>query len=461
MSSFSLTSKSLKYDKVLQVRLKADTPVPLGTSDKLMEKILFKYINVPDQYKIDTYIKNGGYRALPKALKEHSPGDLIEMVKKSGLRGRGGAGFPAGLKWGFVPKDSPKPKFLLCNADEGEPGTFKDRWLIEKDPHQLIEGIIISSYAIGAHRSFIYIRGEFAFGAERLENAINEAYQKGYLGKNILGTDFDLDLEVYRGGGAYICGEETSLMESIEGNRGNPRLKPPFPASVGVYKNPTVINNVETLSNVPHIVLNGADWYAKIGMPKSTGTKIFSLSGHVNKPGNYELPMGTSLRELIYDYGGGIKDDRKLKAVIPGGVSTPVLTSQSLDVKMDFESLFEAGSLLGSGAVIVMDETTCMVKVAYRLSKFYEHESCGKCVPCREGTRWIRMIMERIENGKGKEEDIDLLLDICGNIEGKTVCPMGDAAVVPIMSTIQKFRDEYEYHIKNKKCMVDLGARFV
>ncbi len=422
---------------------------------------MFKYIDVPDQYKIDTYIKNGGYRALPKALKEYSPPDLIEMVKKSGLRGRGGAGFPTGLKWGFVPKDSPKPRFLLCNADEGEPGTFKDRWLIEKDPHQLIEGIIISSYAIGAHRSFIYIRGEFAFGAERLENALKEAYHKGYLGKNIEGSGFDLDLEVYRGGGAYICGEETSLMESIEGERGNPRLKPPFPASVGLYQNPTVINNVETLSNIPHIVLNGADWYAGIGMPKSTGTKIFSLSGHVKSPGNYELPMGTPLRELIYDYGDGIKDDRKLKAVIPGGVSTPVLTSQLLDVKMDFESLFEAGSLLGSGAVIVMDKTTCMVKVAYRLSKFYEHESCGKCVPCREGTRWIRMIMERIENGKGRKEDIDLLLDVCTNIAGKTVCPMGDAAVVPIMSTIQKFRDEYEYHIKNKKCMVNLETRLV
>jgi NADH-quinone oxidoreductase subunit F len=430
-------------------------------NEKLMEKILFKYIDVPGQHKIDTYVKSGGYRALPKALKEHSPDDLIEMVKKSGLRGRGGAGFPAGLKWSFVPKDSPKPKFLLCNADEGEPGTFKDRWLIEKDPHQLIEGIIISSYAIGAHRAFIYIRGEFAFGAERLEDAIKEAYQKGYLGKNILGSGFDLDLDVYRGGGAYICGEETSLMESVEGNRGNPRLKPPFPASVGVYKNPTVINNVETLSNIPHIILNGANWYASIGMPKSTGTKIFSLSGHVNKPGNYELPMGTPLRELIYAHGGGIKDDRNLKAVIPGGVSTPVLTSQSLDVKMDFESLFEAGSLLGSGAVIVMDETTCMVKVAYRLSRFYEHESCGKCVPCREGTRWIRMIMERIENGKGREEDVDLLLDICSNIAGKTVCPMGDAAVVPIMSTIEKFRDEYEYHIQNRKCLVDLGARFV
>lgn len=428
---------------------------------KSMEKILFKYIDVPDQYKIETYIGNGGYQALPKALKEYSPNDLIEMVKKSGLRGRGGAGFPTGLKWGFVPKDSPKPKFLLCNADEGEPGTFKDRWLIEKDPHQLIEGIIISSYAIGAHRSFIYIRGEFAFGAERLESAIKEAYQKGYLGENILGSGFDLNLEVYRGGGAYICGEETSLMESIEGKRGNPRLKPPFPASVGLYQSPTVINNVETLSNIPHIVLNGADWYAQMGVPKSTGTKIFSLSGHVKRPGNYELPMGTPLRELIYNYGGGIKEDRKLKTVIPGGVSTPVLTSQLLDVKMDFESLFEAGSLLGSGAVIVMDETTCMVKVAYRLSKFYEHESCGKCVPCREGTRWIRMIMERIENGKGREEDIDLLRDICSNIAGKTLCPMGDAAVVPILSTIEKFREEYEYHIRNKKCMVSLGTRFV
>jgi len=426
-----------------------------------MEKILFKHIDVPDQYRIDTYIKNGGYRALPKALKEHSPDELIEMVKKSGLRGRGGAGFPAGMKWGFVPKDSPKPRFLLCNADEGEPGTFKDRTLIEKDPHQLIEGIIIAAYAIGAHRAFIYIRGEFCFGANRLEEAIGECYQKGYLGKNILGSGFDLDLSIYRGGGAYVCGEETSLMESIEGNRANPRLKPPFPAAVGLYQNPTVINNVETLSNLSHIILNGGDWYAGLGMPKSTGTKIFSLSGHVNKPGNYELPMGVTLKELIYEHGGGIKDGRNLKAVIPGGVSTPVLTADSVDVKMDFDSLYEAGSLLGSGATIVMDETTCMVKVAYRISKFFEHESCGKCVPCREGTRWIRQIMGRIENGKGREEDIELLRDICANIAGKTVCPLADGAVVPITSTIEKFRDEYEYHIRNKKCMVDLGQRFV
>lgn len=426
-----------------------------------MEKILFKYIDIPDQYRIDTYIKNGGYQALPKALKEHSPDELIEIVKKSGLRGRGGAGFPAGMKWGFVPKDSPKPRFLLCNADEGEPGTFKDRTLIENDPHQLIEGIIIAAYAIGAHRAFIYIRGEFYFGAKRLEEAIEGCHQKGYLGKNILGSGFDLDLSIYRGAGAYICGEETSLMESIEGNRANPRLKPPFPASVGLYKNPTVINNVETLSNLPHIVLNGGEWYASIGMPKSTGTKIFSLSGHVNKPGNYELPMGVTLRELIYEHGGGIKNNRQLKAVIPGGVSTPVLTADLLDVKMDFDSLYEAGSLLGSGATMVMDETTCMVKVAYRISRFFEHESCGKCVPCREGTRWIRQIMGRIENGKGREEDIELLRDICTNVAGKTVCPLADGAVVPITSTIDKFRDEYEYHIKHKKCMVDLGDRFV
>ena len=426
-----------------------------------MEKILFKHIDVPDQYRIDTYIKNGGYRALPKALKEHSPDELIEMVKKSGLRGRGGAGFPAGMKWGFVPKDSPKPRFLLCNADEGEPGTFKDRTLIENDPHQLIEGIIIAAYAIGAHRAFIYIRGEFYFGAKRLEQAIRECYEKGYLGKNILGSGFDLDLSVYRGAGAYVCGEETSLMDSIEGNRANPRLKPPFPASVGLYQNPTVINNVETLSNLSHIVLNGGEWYANIGMPKSTGTKIFSLSGHVNKPGNYELPMGVTLRELIYEHGGGIKNGRKLKAVIPGGVSTPVLTADLIDVKMDFDSLYEAGSLLGSGATIVMDETTCMVRVAYRISKFFEHESCGKCVPCREGTRWIRQIMGRIENGKGREEDIELLRDICANIAGKTVCPLADGAVVPITSTIEKFRDEYEYHIEHKKCMVNLGERFV
>jgi len=421
---------------------------------------LFKYIDFPDQYKIDVYIRNGGYQALAKALKEYKPDKLIEMVKKSGLRGRGGAGFPTGVKWGFVPKDSPKPKYLVCNADEGEPGTFKDRSIIEKDPHQLIEGIIIASYSIGSHLAFIYIRGEFAFGAKRLNQAIDEAYAKGFLGKNILGSGFDLDIIVYRGAGAYICGEETSLMNSIEGDRGLTRLKPPFPTSSGVYQSPTVINNVETLSNIPHIVLNGWEWFSNIGSPTSPGPKIYSLSGHINKPGNYELSMGTTLKEIIYEHGGGIKDNRKLKAVIPGGVSTPILTPDKIEVKMDFDSLLEVDSMLGSGAIIVMDETTCMVKAAERMIKFFEHESCGKCSPCREGTYWLSQIMERIEQGKGENGDVDLLLDICDNIYAKTLCPMGDGATVPIVSSIKNFRDEYEYHIKNKRCMVSSVERF-
>ncbi len=419
------------------------------------EKILFKYIDQPEQYKIDTYIKNGGYQAIPKVLKELSPGQVIDIVKKSGLRGRGGAGFPTGLKWGFVPKDSPKNRFLLCNADEGEPGTFKDRELMAKNPHQLLEGIIIGSYAIGAHLSFIYIRGEFAFEAKRLEEAIDEAQSKGFLGKNILGTGYDLDIKVYRGGGAYICGEETSLLSSIEGVRPLVRLRPPYPAISGCYSCPSAVNNVETLSNVPHIILNGAEWYSKIGTPKSTGTKIFCLSGQVNKPGNYELPMGTPLKELIYEYGGGIKNGKKLKAVIPGGVSTQILPASKVEVKLDFESLVEAGSMLGSGAVIVMDEDTCMVKTTYRLVRFYEEESCGECTPCREGTYWLSRIMRRIEYEQGRMEDIDLLLDLCDNIFGKTICPLGDSVTIPISSSLQYFRDEYEYHIRNKKCPME------
>jgi NADH-quinone oxidoreductase subunit F len=426
----------------------------------MSEKILFKHIDDPEQYRIENYIKNGGYQALDKLFRELIPDEVIEIVKKSGLRGRGGAGFPTGLKWGFVPKDSPKPKFLVCNADEGEPGTFKDRWLIEKDPHQLIEGIIIASYAIRANLAFIYVRGEFAFGAERLEQSIQEAKARGFLGKNILNSKYDLEIKVYRGGGAYICGEETSLMNSIEGIRALCRLKPPFPASVGLFKSPTVINNVETLSNLPHIISNGSQWYKSFGTDKSPGTKIFSLSGHINQPGNYELPLGTSLAELIYNYGGGIKDNRKLKAIIPGGISTQILEAKDVDVKLDYEFLCERGSQLGSGAVIVMDETACIVKAAHCASKFFKHESCGKCSPCREGTYWIEAIMNRIENGQGRDEDIDLLLDITDNMNGKTVCPLADGATIPITSTIQKFREEYEYHIKSKKCPVDLGEGF-
>lgn len=401
---------------------------------------------------IGDYLKQGGYQGLAKALREFRPEEVIEIVKKSGLRGRGGAGFPAGVKWGFVPKDGSRPRYLCCNADEGEPGTFKDRQLMERDPHQLIEGIIISSYAIGAKMAFIYIRGEFVRAARILERALEEAYSQGYLGKNILENGYDLDIQIHRGAGAYICGEETALLESLEGKRGNPRLKPPFPASVGLYGYPTVINNVETLCNIPHIINRGPEWFASIGTPKSTGTKIFSISGHVERPGNYELPMGTPLRELIYQYAGGIRGGHALKAIIPGGSSTPVLTPDKLDVPLDFESVAAAGSMLGSGAVIVMDNTTCMVKVALILSRFYHHESCGQCTPCREGTAWMHKILKRIEEGRGRMEDLDLLLDICDNMKGKTICPLSDAAAMPVESYIQNFRGEFEDHIREEGC---------
>jgi NADH-quinone oxidoreductase subunit F len=424
------------------------------------EKILFKYIDYPQQDRIDTYIKNGGYRALEKALKAMAPEEVTEEVIKSGLRGRGGAGFPAGRKWSFLPKDSNKPVYLCVNADESEPGTFKDRELIEKEPHLVIEGSLITAYAIRCKTAFIYIRGEFAYGAAQLVRAIEEARARGFVGSNIMGRGVDIEITVYRGGGAYICGEETALMTSLEGNAGYPRVKPPFPAISGLYGCPTIINNVETLCNVPHIVNNGGDWFASIGTPKSTGTKIFCLSGHINKPGNYELPMGVPLRELIYEYGGGIKDGHILKAVIPGGSSVPVLTADKIDVHLDFESLAEAGTMLGSAGVIVMDETVCMVKAALNMTRFYQHESCGQCTPCRQGTYWMLRILDRIEHGKGEMEDLEILLDICDNIEGNTICPLGDAAVPAVRSTIKNFRDEYEYHINNGKCMTAMGPRF-
>ncbi len=415
---------------------------------------------IPDHDKIDVYMKHGGYTALTKALKEFTPEKLVEEVINSGLRGRGGAGFPAGRKWSFLPKDGDKPIYLCVNADESEPGTFKDRELMLKHPHMVIEGSIITAYAIKCHQAFIYIRGEFAEEARQLERAIAAAKENGMLGKNILGSGFDLEMTVCRGGGAYICGEETALMTSIEGGKGYPRLKPPFPAISGLYGCPTIINNVETLSNIPHIVNNGADWFKSIGTEKSTGSKIFCVSGHVNKPGNYELPMGVSLRELLYEHAGGIKNDRNLKAVIPGGSSVPILTADKIDVRMDFESLAEAGSMLGSAGVIVMDETTCIVHAAMVISRFYRHESCGQCTPCRQGTTWIYRILHRIEHGRGRMEDLDLLLDICDNIEGNTICPLGDAAVPAVRTSIKQFRDEFEYHIKNKKCLVQLGKRF-
>jgi NADH-quinone oxidoreductase subunit F len=417
-------------------------------------KVLTKNMDVPNLQQIAVYESLGGYKNLAKALKEYSQDSIVDIVKKSGLRGRGGAGFPTGMKWGFVPKDSGKPIYLCVNADESEPGTFKDRLIIEKDPHQLIEGTVISAYALDCHRAFIYIRGEFVYGAGVLNKAIEEALDKGYLGKNILDSGFDLDLTVHRGAGAYICGEETALLESVEGKRGHPRLKPPFPAVVGLYGAPTVINNVETLANVPHIIENGAEWYASIGTERNAGTRLFGVSGHVKKRGVYELPMGTSLKELIYDHCGGMRDGRQLKAIVPGGSSVPVLTADQIDVALDFDSVAKAGSMLGSAGVIVMDESTCMVKAAKVLAKFYAEESCGQCSQCREGTEWLYRILTRIENGNGRTGELELMLDICANMKGKTICPLSDAAAMPIESYIQKFYDEFAAHIKEQRCVV-------
>ena len=418
----------------------------------MFEPVLLKNINIPDSHSIEVYLKNGGYQALPSALKMQ-PDALIQMIKDSGLRGRGGAGFSTGLKWSFITKDPTIPKYLCCNADEGEPGTFKDRAIIEKDPHELIEGMAIACYAIGAKAGYIYIRGEFALGAKRLEQAISEAYKKGYLGKNILNSNFDCDLYVHKGAGAYICGEETALIESIEGKRGQPRIKPPFPAQVGLFAKPTVINNVETLACVPHIINKGPKWFASIGPEKSPGPKIFGVSGHVKRPGLYELPMGTPLREVIFTHAGGIRDGRKFKAAIPGGVSAPMLTEKDLDTSMDFDSMAAKGTMLGSAGVIVMDDTTCIVKVAMRTMGFFRHESCGKCTPCREGTDWTYKVLHRIEHGQGKDGDVELVETLCGNIFGRTFCPLGDGAVMALRGALKNFRDEFVYHVKNKRCM--------
>ncbi len=417
-------------------------------------RILTKNLHIANLQHIGVYESLGGYHGLAKALREFKPAEVIDIVKRSGLRGRGGAGFPTGMKWGFVPKDSGKPVYLCVNADESEPGTFKDRLIIEKDPHQLIEGAIISAYALGCHRAFIYIRGEFVYGAKVLNKAIAEAHEKGYLGKNILGSGFDLELTVHRGAGAYICGEETALLESVEGKRGHPRLKPPFPAVVGLYEAPTVINNVETLANVSHIINNGAEWYAAIGVERNAGTRLFGVSGHVKKRGVYELPMGTPMRELLFDHCGGMRNGRKLKAIVPGGSSVPVMTADQVDVPLDFDSIAKAGSMLGSAGVIVMDESTCMVKAALRISKFYAEESCGQCTQCREGTEWMHRILSRLENGRGKSGDLELLLDICADMKGRTICPLSDAAAMPIESYIQKFYGEFAAHIQEHRCTV-------
>ena len=414
------------------------------------EKVLTQNFGLDHLFRIEVYLEQGGYRAAKKALTEWKPEQVLEEVKKASLRGRGGAGFSAGLKWGFVPKKTDKPKYLCVNADEGEPGTFKDRYILSHNPHLLIEGIVIASYAVGIHDAYVYIRGEYEVIALRLEQAIAEAYGQGYLGKNILGSGFDLDLYVHRGAGAYICGEETALLESLEGKRGNPRLKPPFPASVGLFQNPTVINNVETLANVPFIILNGAAWFLAKGLPNDGGTRIFGVSGAVNKPGIYELPVGTSLREIIFTHAGGLKPGRKLKAVIPGGMSSPILKAEEIDIKMDVDSVAAAGSMMGSAAIIVIDDRTPILEVLKKVAKFYAHESCGQCTPCRLGTNWIFKIVKRMAEGKGEQGDADSLLRLAANIKGRTLCPMGDAAAMPVFSIAKKFKEELETSLKGK-----------
>ena len=425
-------------------------------------KLLLEHIDKPGIQSIDGYLKNGGYRSVEKALKQLSPDQLVEEVKTSGLRGRGGAGFPTGLKWSCLDKKSDKPKYLVCNADESEPGTFKDRFLMEHIPHLLIEGMIVSSFALTAKTSYIYVRGEMMYIIRILEKAIAEAYAKGYLGKNILGSGYDLDLFVQAGGGAYICGEETALLESLEGKRGNPRNKPPFPAVWGLYGCPTVVNNVETIAAVPWIVNNGGAAYAAIGIGKSTSTKLISACGNINKPGVFEIELGLPVEEFVYgdDYCGGIANGRELKAVVAGGSSVPILpknlilkTANQEARLMSYESLsdggFVSGTMLGSGGFIVFDDQSCIVRNLWNFTRFYHHESCGQCSPCREGTGWMEKVLHRIEYGHGKLTDIDLLVDVAKKIEGKTICPLGEAAAWPVASAIRHFRDEFEAHVRN------------
>ncbi|HUI75271.1 MAG TPA: NADH-quinone oxidoreductase subunit NuoF [Candidatus Acidoferrum sp.] len=460
----------LKFDRIIEQldKGKYPEPVPVITGalherDPQETPLISKRWGIKDSRKLETYKNNDGYQALEKALREMTPETIIEEVKKSNLRGRGGAGFPAGMKWGFVPKDSPKARYVICNADESEPGTCKDRPLMEMDPHQMIEGIIIAGRAIGAHQGFIYIRGEYRYVLDIVEAAIEEAYAAGYLGKNILGSGFDFDLLIHTGAGAYECGEESALMESLEGKRGYPRIKPPFPAVVGLYGCPTVINNVETLSAVPAIIREGGEAYANRGTPRNGGTRLLCVAGHVNKPGIYEIPLGMNMKKFIYEMAGGIPDGKKLKAVIPGGSSCPLLTADEIDIPMDYDSVAKAGSMLGSGGMVVMDEDTCMVDMARRIMQFYAHESCGWCIPCREGTSWLKKMLERFHAGLGRPEDIDLMGELAKNMLGRTFCPLGDAAALPTISIVQKWRNEFEDHLSGrcayKSTEALLGAR--
>ena len=413
-------------------------------------RILSEHFGDPEARRLAVWRERGGYAALVKAL-EMGPDAVIEEVKKSGLRGRGGAGFPTGVKWSFMPKDSGKPHYLLINADESEPGAFKDRELCRWTPHQLIEGALIGAFAIRAQHVYIYMRGEFFEPAQIVAHAIEEAYAAGLAGKDILGSGVDIDITLHLGAGAYICGEETGLMNSLEGRRGQPRIKPPFPAAVGVFGMPTTINNVETVSAVPHIIKNGGDWYRGFGTEKSPGTKLFNMSGHLVRRGNFELPLGFNLKELIYDVCGGIPDGRSLKAVIPGGSSVPILAADEIDIPMDYEGVARAGSMLGTASVIVMDDRTNIVKQVRRIVDFYAHESCGQCTPCREGTAWMAKILRRIETGKGTEADLDTLLDVGHNMTGTTICVLSDSAAAPVASSIKKFREDYLALIRGGK----------
>ena len=421
----------------------------------MANEVCFRTLHMDKPWTLENYLSVGGYEQLKKILKENIPPEqIIEELKVSSLRGRGGAGFPTGLKWSFMPRTAEGQKYIVCNSDEGEPGTCKDRDILRYNPHQLIEGMIIAGYCIGATKGYNYIRGEFWEPYERFEGALEEAYKAGFLGENLQGSDFSFDLYAHLGAGAYICGEETALLESIEGKKGQPRFKPPFPAGFGLYGRPTTINNTETLASVPVILEKSGKWFLEQGRPNNGGTKLFCVSGHVNKPGNFEIPLGTPFSELL-KMAGGVRDGHKLKAVIPGGSSVPVLPADIImDTDMDYDSLSKAGSMLGAGSVIVMDDSTCMVGALARLSHFYYEESCGQCTPCREGTGWLAKVMHRIEHGQGVQEDLDLLNDVAHRIGGRTICALGDAAAMPVMSFLQHYRDEFQYHIDHKKCMV-------
>jgi len=428
---------------------------PVVTPAGMKEPILFGDFATQGVETFDGFRGAGGYQTALDALKNRKPDEITEIVKASGLRGRGGAGFPTGMKWSFVPKGSPKPKYLVVNADESEPGTYKDRELMARSPHRLLEGILLAAYAIDSHHAFVYLRGEFAFLEPLLAGALVDARKAGLFGKNIGGSGFDLEITLHVGAGAYICGEETALLDSLEGKRGQPRTKPPFPAVEGLYRCPTVVNNVETIQSVPFIVKNGADWFRKWGTEKSPGTKVFSVSGLVNKPGNYEIEMGLPLSQLLDKYAGGMRAGHKLKAVIPGGSSVPWLTPDQMETHLDFDSVAAAGSLLGSGGAIFIDDGVCVVDALLNLTHFYRHESCGKCTPCREGTHWMEMLLEKIEHGQGDEGDLRTLKTVAEQILGRSLCALGDAAAMPILSVLQKFPDEVQHHITNRRCLVN------